>query len=105
MFAGNFLDHFAPLVNRRGCSGKIYENYIFIFQLFLQWIAEEQLTRAARKRGDGLGLYLDLAVGVNSHGAEVWEDKELFATKASSGAPPDLLNVLGQVWGLAPYIP
>jgi len=72
------------------------------FQLYLQWIAHTQLQDSA---AGGLGLYLDLAVGVNPAGAEVWEDSRLFAVKASAGAPPDLLNVLGQVWGLAPYIP
>lgn len=73
------------------------------FQLYLQWLARDQLGEAAANLS--LGLYLDLAVGVNPSGAEVWEDPDLFAPLASSGAPPDLLNVLGQVWGLAPYIP
>lgn len=73
------------------------------YQLFLQWLARDQLLDASADLE--LGLYLDLAVGVNPNGAEVWEDPDLFAPLASAGAPPDLLNVLGQVWGLAPYIP
>lgn len=75
------------------------------FHLYCQWIARKQLSKVADDSSLSLGLYLDLAVGVNPNGAEVWEDPELFAVQASSGAPPDLLNVQGQVWGLAPYIP
>lgn len=73
------------------------------FHLYCQWEAERQLVKA--KGGLELGLYLDLSVGVSQSGAEVWEDKALFALGSSSGAPPDLLNVQGQVWGLSPYIP
>jgi len=75
------------------------------FQLYCQWAAHQQLSRVAATSGLEIGLYLDLAVGVNPAGAEVAEDPKLFATGASAGAPPDLLNVHGQVWGLAPYIP
>ncbi len=73
------------------------------FQLYLQWETLRQLREVEGRLP--LGLYLDLAVGVSPSGAEVWEDPELFALGVSAGAPPDLLNVQGQVWGLAPYIP
>jgi (1->4)-alpha-D-glucan 1-alpha-D-glucosylmutase len=73
------------------------------FYLYCQWEAERQLLAAGGELE--LGLYLDLSVGVNPNGAEVWEDPNLFAFGSSAGAPPDLLNVQGQVWGLAPYIP
>ena len=42
---------------------------------WLQWLADEQLTvlrQQASRRGLGVGLYQDLAVGVNPGGSESW---------------------------------
>ncbi|MGF1501776.1 MAG: 4-alpha-glucanotransferase [Paracoccaceae bacterium] len=84
------------------------------FHEWLQWLAEGQLADAqgaARGAGMALGLYLDIAVGVRPGGAETWAARALgptpgvFATGASLGAPPDLLNAFGQAWDLAPYTP
>lgn len=75
---------------------------------YLQWNADLQLAAASRRSnelGMGLGLYLDLAVGVDQNGAEVWSDRELFALGARVGAPPDEFNRKGQDWGLPPMIP
>lgn len=75
---------------------------------FLQWQADRQLGEAAangRASGLSIGLYRDLAVGVNPHGAEAWDDQELVAPGASIGAPPDALSRAGQNWGLAPLNP
>jgi (1->4)-alpha-D-glucan 1-alpha-D-glucosylmutase len=52
-----------------------------------------------------IGLYLDLAVGSDSHGADPWADPELYAANVSIGAPPDDFNLEGQVWGLPPWTP
>jgi (1->4)-alpha-D-glucan 1-alpha-D-glucosylmutase len=79
-----------------------------LFHCFLQWCADlqlEELQELAVSRGLTFGLYLDLALGTSVGGAETWVDKELFAFGVSAGAPPDLLNVQGQTWGLPPYIP
>lgn len=78
------------------------------FRLWLQWLAQLQLEncqRFARTRGMGIGLYCDLAVGVNGGGAETWMERELFALGMHAGAPPDPLNALGQDWGLPPWSP
>ncbi|WP_295537916.1 malto-oligosyltrehalose synthase [uncultured Pseudacidovorax sp.] len=78
------------------------------FQAWLQWLAASQLDAAARQcrsRGMAIGLYLDLAVSVDRHGADAWAGGELFAPRASVGAPPDALNQLGQDWGLPPMRP
>lgn len=78
------------------------------FFKFLQWIADRQLGHAAAAgRGAGLaiGLYRDLAIGVNPHGAEAWADQELVVPGAAIGAPPDPLSRAGQNWGLAPINP
>jgi 4-alpha-glucanotransferase len=78
------------------------------FFQFLQWEADRQLAAAAtagRASGLSLGLYRDLAVGVNPHGAEAWADQELVAPGVGIGAPPDPLSRAGQDWGLAPVNP
>src|SRR4029077_6055043 len=78
------------------------------FFQFLQWQADQQLGAAAaagREEGLGIGLYRDLAVGVNPNGAEAWAAPELVVPGAAIGAPPDLLSRAGQNWGLAPINP
>jgi len=78
------------------------------YRFWLQWLAEVQLEsvqRYARTRGMGLGLYCDLAVGVNEGGAETWVQPSLYALGMHVGAPPDPLNALGQDWGLPPLNP
>ncbi|NML45626.1 malto-oligosyltrehalose synthase [Ramlibacter sp. G-1-2-2] len=78
------------------------------YRFWLQWLAELQLEacqRYARTRGMGIGLYCDLAVGVNGGGAETWMEHELFALGMHAGAPPDPLAVKGQDWGLPPWSP
>lgn len=75
---------------------------------WLQWLADTQLAAVAARtkaRGMGIGLYQDLAVGANPGGAEVWCWQPVFAAGASTGAPPDELNLLGQDWGLPPFVP
>jgi 4-alpha-glucanotransferase len=75
---------------------------------FLQWQADSQLGAAAeagRANGLKLGLYRDLAVGVNPQGAEAWADQGLVVPGMGIGAPPDPLSRAGQDWGLAPVNP
>jgi 4-alpha-glucanotransferase len=75
---------------------------------FLQWCAAEQLRAAqavARECGMAVGIYLDLAVGVDLNGSEVWANRQAFCTRASAGAPPDELARAGQDWGFPPLDP
>jgi 4-alpha-glucanotransferase len=75
---------------------------------FLQWQADRQLGAAAaagREAGLSLGLYRDLAVGVNPNGAAAWADQALVVPGMAIGAPPDALSRGGQDWGLAPVNP
>lgn len=75
---------------------------------YLQWEADRQLGEAARlgkEAGLSIGLYRDLAVGVDPQGAEAWAEQDLLVPGAAIGAPPDLLNLKGQNWGLAPINP
>jgi 4-alpha-glucanotransferase len=79
-----------------------------MFYEYLQWLADEQLglaQQAALGAGMNIGLYRDLAVGVDPGGAEAWGDQPLYCFGASVGAPPDPMSLLGQDWGLPPMHP
>jgi 4-alpha-glucanotransferase len=78
------------------------------FLIWMQWIAQEQLTiaaQAAEHHGMRVGLYRDLAVGADKAGAEGWINPRVVVTGAHVGAPPDILNPAGQDWGLPPFSP
>ncbi len=73
---------------------------------YLQWIASEQLALAAdAARELAIGLYLDVAVGVDMNSADVWSDLGAYVLDETIGAPPDPLGPLGQNWGLPPLNP
>lgn len=78
------------------------------FVAYLQWIADRQLAACrdeAVRRQMPIGLYLDLAVGVDPSGADAWSARQSVMTGVSIGAPPDDFNSSGQNWGLAPFHP
>ena len=78
------------------------------FHFFLQWIVDRQLEECSaecRDAGMPIGLYLDLALGSSMASSDIWANRDLYALNASLGAPPDMLNVLGQGWGLPPLVP
>ncbi len=75
---------------------------------YLQWLANDQLAAVGARAFElqiGVGLYQDLAVGIDRAGAEVWAHHELYALDASIGSPPDDYSLSGQDWGLPPLIP
>jgi len=87
--------------------GKAHARRIEFFE-FLQWQADTQLGTAdetGRGAGLSLGLYRDLAVGVDPLGAEAWANQRLVVPGMGIGAPPDPLSRMGQDWGLAPVNP
>jgi 4-alpha-glucanotransferase len=76
------------------------------FVEFVQWTADRQLRacrRLARKLGMKVGLYLDVAVGVQSDGFDAWNEQSAISRHLGVGAPPDPLNLAGQNWGLAGF--
>src|SRR5581483_7219121 len=76
------------------------------FGEFVQWTADRQLAACkalADKLGMKVGLYLDVAVGVQSDGFDAWNEQEAISRHLAVGAPPDPLNTLGQNWGLAGF--
>lgn len=73
---------------------------------FVQWVADQQLQdcRArAVQLGMKVGLYLDVAVGVQADGFDAWNEQTAISRSLSVGAPPDQLNTAGQNWGLAGF--
>lgn len=87
---------------RKGDYQQAAKNY----HLYAQWLADEQLDAVSMKaRAGGLGLYLDLPLGVNAAGYDVWREREAFATGVTGGAPPDPSFPKGQNWGFVPLHP
>ncbi|WP_426436381.1 4-alpha-glucanotransferase [Bradyrhizobium genosp. P] len=76
------------------------------FVEFVQWTADQQLggcQALAHKLGMRVGLYLDVAVGVQSDGFDAWNEQIAISRHLGVGAPPDPLNTAGQDWGLAGF--
>jgi 4-alpha-glucanotransferase len=76
------------------------------FVEFVQWVADRQLQSCrdrARRLGMKVGLYLDVAVGVQADGFDAWNEQVAISRHLSVGAPPDALNTAGQNWGLAGF--
>ncbi|CAN7728910.1 4-alpha-glucanotransferase [Bradyrhizobium sp. LjRoot220] len=76
------------------------------FVEFVQWTADQQLAAAkdrASQLGMRVGLYLDVAVGVQADGFDAWNEQVAISRHLGVGAPPDPLNTAGQSWGLAGF--
>jgi 4-alpha-glucanotransferase len=76
------------------------------FVEFVQWAADQQLQSCrelAARQGMKVGLYLDVAVGVQADGFDAWNEQVAISRHLSVGAPPDALNTVGQNWGLAGF--
>ena len=71
---------------------------------FIQFHLHLQLQEAAGYvHAQGLILKGDIAIGVCSCGADVWQQPELFHTDLQAGAPPDAFSATGQNWGFPTY--
>jgi 4-alpha-glucanotransferase len=55
--------------------------------------------------GNAAKLYIDLPLGVDNNGYDIWRERALFAEGMAAGAPPDALFRGGQNWGFRPLIP
>ncbi len=76
------------------------------FVEFVQWTADRQLQSCrdlAGRLGMKVGLYLDVAVGVQADGFDAWNEQVAISRHLAVGAPPDSLNTSGQNWGLAGF--
>jgi 4-alpha-glucanotransferase len=75
---------------------------------FVQWIADSQMAQCCARAQElrlPIGLYIDVAVGVEAGGADAWSEQDAILNSLSVGAPPDLLNTAGQNWGLSGFSP
>jgi alpha-1,4-glucan:alpha-1,4-glucan 6-glycosyltransferase/4-alpha-glucanotransferase len=83
-----------------------FDRSSYHYHLYVQWCLHQQLLDlGTRARGTGLGLYLDLPIGVHAHGFDTWRDPEAFVHGLSTGAPPDTLFAGGQNWAFPPLHP
>ena len=85
-------------------SGEAVDDDRARYHLFAQWVAAEQLSESAGRARAG-GLMLDLPIGVNGAGYDVWRERDSFAPEVAAGAPPDAFWSQGQDWGAPPPHP
>ena len=79
-----------------------------LYHQFLQWVSDRSVAaaqRVAREAGMRIGLIGDLAVGMDPNGSHAWGRQNDILLGLTIGAPPDLLNPLGQDWGLTSFSP
>ena len=74
------------------------------FHAWLQWLADNQLAAAQQRAlaaGMPIGLYRDLAVGVDSGGAELWARPDWFVPRRRDRRAPRSAGTTGTELGLA----
>jgi 4-alpha-glucanotransferase len=87
-------------------GGGDYDEGAKRYHTYAQWLADRQMRELSiRAREKGLGLYIDLPLGVRPDGYDVWRERDLFAMDVSAGAPPDILYSRGQDWAFPPLHP
>jgi 4-alpha-glucanotransferase len=71
---------------------------------FIQFHLHLQLREATEyAHSKGVILKGDIPIGVYPHGADAWQEPELFHLDMQAGAPPDAFAAKGQNWGLPTY--
>ncbi|MFC2021723.1 4-alpha-glucanotransferase [Chloroflexota bacterium] len=76
------------------------------YHLYAQWLANQQIESVSEKaREKRVQLYLDLPLGVNPDGYDVWRERESFVPDTTVGAPPDTVFTRGQNWAFPPLHP
>ncbi len=86
------------------CAGPDGADVAFIE--YVQWNADLQLKACFDLTNElkmPVGLYLDVAVGVQAGGFDAWNEQVAISRHLSVGAPPDALQPAGQNWGLAGF--
>ncbi len=76
-----------------------------LFYKYLQWQVKEQLSSVqelALNSGSEIGLYHDLALGIDPWGADSWAWRDFTIPGIKVGAPPDDFSPQGQNWGFFP---
>jgi 4-alpha-glucanotransferase len=71
---------------------------------FIQYHLHRQLHEAtAHAHARGVIVKGDIPIGVYRHGADAWQQPELYHLEVQTGAPPDAFAVKGQNWGFPTY--
>jgi 4-alpha-glucanotransferase len=99
-----FRDPLSPQVQR---FSRKHPTRINFFR-YLEWICQDQLAQVratARRLRMPVGLYQDLAVGIDPNGYEAWAFQNQLVTQASIGTPPEIFSPKGQNWNLVPLSP
>ncbi len=74
------------------------------FHYFVQYHLHAQLREATHYAHDnGVILKGDIAIGVYRHGADAWQNPELYNMDVQAGAPPDAFAEKGQNWSFPTY--
>ncbi|HEX3801156.1 MAG TPA: 4-alpha-glucanotransferase [Verrucomicrobiae bacterium] len=74
------------------------------FYYFTQYHLHCQLKEATDyAHSQGLVVKGDLPIGIHRHGADAWQNPELYHLDMQAGAPPDAFAVKGQNWGFPTY--
>ena len=84
-----------------------YHSKVQFFQ-YVEWQCQQQLysvQKAAKQSGMAIGLYKDMAVGIDPGGADAWAFQDQVVAEASIGTPPELFSPSGQRWNLSPFHP
>src|SRR5690606_31708020 len=84
-----------------------YDARAYRYHVYVQRALRAQLTGLDRRarEGGGLGLYLDMPIGVHPDGFDAFDEPSLFARGLEVGAPPDAFFTQGQRWGFSPLCP
>ena len=91
---GPFFDKLQDTPEGRGMG-------FYCFQQFHLYRQLKQATQYAHSKG--IIVKGDIAIGVFRHGADVWQQPELFHLEFQAGAPPDDFAISGQNWGFPTY--
>jgi 4-alpha-glucanotransferase len=76
------------------------------YHQYVQWLAQEQMDALLKRcTAKNVSFYLDMPLGVNPDGYDVWRERDVFAKNINAGAPPDIFFTRGQDWGFAPLHP
>jgi len=94
----------SPAVQRIAARSR---SRIQFFQ-YVEWQCQQQVASvqaSAKRAGMAIGLYKDMAVGIDPQGADAWAFQDQLVAEASIGTPPELFSPNGQRWNLAPFHP
>ncbi len=85
-----------------GKKSKAYEEIALHY--FIQYQLHVQLQEVtAYAHANGIIVKGDIAIGVYRHGADAWQNPELYHLDFQAGAPPDDFAITGQNWGFPTY--